>query len=86
MKVVLGMPFLALSNANIQYDTGSFTWRSYSAAETLPTFKVLEFIDKHEFVKAALDQNSETFVVHIAVLEALESDVQPCQAPLLAAL
>ena len=86
IEVVLGMPFLALSNADIQFDTESFTWRSYSAAEALPTTRRVELIDKHEFAKAALDENSETFVVHVAALEALEPAVHPSQAPLLAAL
>ena len=71
MGVVLGMLFLALSNADIQFDTESFIWRSYIAAEALPTTKRVEYIDKHEFARAALDENSETFIVHIAALEAL---------------
>ena len=86
MEVVLGMPFLALSNADIQFDIESFTWRSYSTAEALPTARRVELIDKHEFAKAALDENSETFVVHVAALEALEPAVHPSRAPLLAAL
>ena len=32
--------------------------------------KRVELIDKKEFVKAAFNENSETFVVHIATLEA----------------
>ncbi len=36
MKVVLGMPFLALSNADIQFGAERLTWRSYTAAEALP--------------------------------------------------
>ena len=86
MEVVLGMPFLALSNADIQFDTESFTWRSYSTAEALPTTRRVELIDKHEFAKAALDENSETFVVHVAALEALELAIHPFRAPMLAAL
>lgn len=88
MEVVLGMPFLALSNADIQFDAESFTWRSYSAAEALPTARRVELIDKHEFAKAALAKNSETFVVHVAALEASQSAmlVHPSRAPLLAAL
>ena len=31
----------------------------------------MELIDKNEFAKAALDKESETFVVHVAALEAL---------------
>lgn len=72
MEVVLGIPFLALTNTNIQFDTESFTWRSYSAAKVLPIYKRLELFDKHKFDKAALDKISETFIVHIAALEAFK--------------
>ena len=67
-KVVLGMPFLTLSNADIQVVEKEFTWRSYTTAKALPSTKQVELIDKKEFAKAALDKNSETFVVHIASL------------------
>ena len=70
VKVVLGMPFLILSNANIQFNKKKLTWRSYIIAEALPITKQVELMNKKEFVKAALDKNSETFVVHIATLEA----------------
>ena len=43
-------------------------------------------IDKHEFTRAALDKNSETFVVHVVALEALELAIHPSRAPMLAAL
>ena len=86
IEVVLGMPFLALSNADIQFDTESFTWRSYSAAEALPTTRRVELIDKHEFAQAALDEKSETFVVYIAAMEVLDPALYPSRAPLLAAL
>ena len=36
----------------------------------LPTTKQVELINKKEFAKAALDAESETFVVHVAALEA----------------
>ena len=46
----------------------------------------MELIGKHEFAKAALDENSETFVVHVAAIEAPEPAVHPSRALLLAAL
>ena len=49
MEVVLEMPFLVFSNADIQFDTESFSWSSYSAAEALPTTRQVELIDKHNF-------------------------------------
>ena len=45
----------------------------------------MEQINKHEFAKAALDENSKTFVVHIAALEAPEPAVHPFRASPLAA-
>ena len=62
-EVVLGMPFLTFSNANVQFVEKELTWRSYITAEALPSTKRVELIDKKEFAKAALDENSETFVV-----------------------
>ena len=75
VEVVLGMPFLTLSNADIQFLKEQLTWRFYPAAEVLPTTKRIELIDKNKFVKAALDENSETFVVHVAALGAPLSDM-----------
>ena len=86
MEVVFAMSFLALSNGDIQVDTESFTWKSYSAVEALPTTRRVELIDKHIFAKAALNKISETFVMHVVALQALEPAVHPSRAPLLAAL
>ena len=46
----------------------------------------MELIGKHEFAKTVLDENFETFVVHVAALNNLELAIHPSQAPLLAAL
>ena len=37
MEVVLGMPFLTFSNANIRFAEQELVWRTYIAAEVLPT-------------------------------------------------
>ena len=68
MEVVLEIPFVAFSNVDIQFDDKSFTWRSYSTAKALSTTRKVELIDKHDFIKAALDKNYQTFVVHVATL------------------
>ncbi len=88
MEVVLGMLFLSLSNADFQFGAGELTWRSYTIAEALPIAKRVELIDKYEFAKAALGENSETFVVHFAALEAPKPAmlIHSSRAPLLAAL
>ena len=83
-EVVLEMPFLSLSNANIQFAEKELTWRLYTAAEALSTTKRVELIDKKKFVKAALHKKSETFVVHNSALEALlgsaEMTIHPARA------
>ena len=68
-KVVLGMPFLALSNADVQFIEKELTWRAYTTAKALLTTKRVELIDKKEFAKVALDENFETFVVYVASLD-----------------
>ena len=67
--VVLGMLFLTLSNANVQFVEKELTWRSYTTAKALLTTKRVELIDRKEFAKAALDENFETFVIHVASLK-----------------
>lgn len=69
MEVVLGMLFLTLSNANIQFTEKELTWRYYIAAKALPTTKWVELIDKKKFAKTVLDKESETFVMHVTALE-----------------
>ena len=86
MEKVLRIAFLASSNVDIQFYTETFTWRSYSAAEALPTTWLVELIDKHKFAKAVLNKISETFVIHVIALEALKPALYPSQALLLAAL
>ncbi len=81
MEVVLGMSFLVLSNADFQFGAEKLNWRSYTAAEALPTTSRVELIDKRKFAKTALDGNSETFVVHITALEVLTAmPIHPSRA------
>ena len=86
MQVVIGMPFLALSNADIQFDTECFTWRFYNVIEALPKTRRVELINKDKFAKALLDKKSETFVIYVAALEALELAAHHFRAPPLATL
>ncbi len=84
MKMILGMSFLALSNTNFESDTEKLIWRSYITAEAFPTTSWIEFIDEREFAKAPLKENSETFVVHVAILEA--TTIHPSRVAQIAAL
>ena len=84
-EVVLGMPFLTLSNVEVQFEEKELTWRPYTTAKALPTTKRVELINKKEFAKAALDEKSETFVVHVASLN-LTPGIHPDRAAQIASL
>ncbi len=86
MAVVLGMPFLALSNADIPFGTEKPTWRTYIVTEALPTTSRVKLIDKREFAKVALNGNLETFVVHVLALDVAESLIHPSRTAQIAAL
>ena len=67
-EVVLDMPFLTLSNTDVQFVEKKLAWKSYTTAEALPTAKQVELINKKELAKMALNEKSESFVVHVASL------------------
>ena len=77
IEVVLGMLFLTFSNANIWFAERELVWRTYSTAEALPTTQRVEIIGKKEFAAAALNKEDETFVVHMAALNVVDSSVHP---------
>ena len=68
-EVVLGMPFLKFSNADLGFGERSLTWKSYTTNKALPTIEQVQLADPKEFVIAALDADSKTFVVHMAIRE-----------------
>ena len=45
MEVVLGMPFLSLSNADVQFAEKELTWRTYTTKKALPTTCRVEIIN-----------------------------------------
>ena len=53
----------------------TLTWRTYTTNKALPTTKRVQIVDPKEFVIAALDVDSETFVVHVAIREREEMPV-----------
>ena len=88
--VVLGMPFLTLSGADVDFPKRELRWRSYTIEEALPTTKQVELVGKKEFAAVALDPGHETFVVHVAFLESpsntQKGDVHPSRRAQIAAL
>ena len=68
IEVVLVMPFLTLSNADIRFAEQELVWRTYSAAKVLPMTRRVKINDKKGFAAAALNKEDETFVVHLVAL------------------
>lgn len=72
IEVVLGMLFLFLNNANIRFGNEKLTLTSYTIVKILPTTSWIKLINKRKFTKIVLDKNSETFVIYIPTLEAMQ--------------
>ena len=68
MEVVLGMFFLILKNADIQFAEKELTWRVYTMKKALPTTCRVKLINQKKFAKAVLNRNIKGFVVHIKTL------------------
>ena len=89
-EVVLGMPFLTLSNADVDFSGRDLRWRTYTTEEALPTTRRVELVGKKEFAAAALDPEHETYVVHVASLSSAplvaSLDVHPSRRPQISGL
>ncbi len=72
--IVLGMPFLTMSNADVDFQARNIQWRSYTTGEVLPTTRRVEQIGKKEFATAALNLEHEAFVVHVAAFSVDSGD------------
>ena len=78
-EVVLGMFFLTLSRADVDFLGPKFWWKTYIIKKVLPTTRRVELVDKEEFVAAALDSEHEIYVVHVGLVS---SDVLLNSSPL----
>ena len=76
-EVVLGMPFLKISNADVAFSEGTFTLKSYTTNKALPITERVQLVDPKEFVIATLDANSKTFVVLVTIREREEMAIDP---------
>ena len=76
-EIVLGMPFLKLSNADVLFGEETLTWKLYTTNKALSSTKRVQLVDSKEFVIAALDADSETFVVYVAIREQKEMTIDP---------
>ena len=78
-EVVLGMPFLTLSGADVDFSGRELRWKTYTVEEALPTTRRVELVGKKEFAAAALDPEHETYVVHVG---SVRSNASPSSSPL----
>ena len=76
-EVVLGIPFLKISNTDIAFGERTLMWKSYITKKALPTTERVQLIDPKEFIIAAFDADSETFVVHVIIREQEEMAMDP---------
>ena len=67
-NTVLGMSFLTMSNADIDFQARNLQQKSYTTRDAPLTIKKVELIGKKEFVAATLDPEHEAFIVHVAAL------------------
>ena len=67
-EVVLGMFFFTLSGADVDFLGQELWWKTYTTEEAFPTTRCIELVDKKEFAAIALDPESETFVIHVTLL------------------
>lgn len=80
MEVILGIPFLILSNADVNFPSRELQWQPYNTSNALPTTQRLELINKKIFARTALDENAETFGVHVVAPKATGITIHPFQA------
>ena len=76
-EVILEIPFFKLSNADMSFSEGTLTWKSYTINKALSTTKQVQLVDPKEFVIVALDTDSKTFVVHMAIRERKKMAMDP---------
>ena len=66
-EIILEIFFLKISNADMLFGEKILTWKSYITNKALPTTKQVQIVNSKEFVIAALNINSETFIVHMTI-------------------
>ena len=84
-EMVLGMAFLTLSGADVDFLGRELRWRTYTTQEAVLTTRRVKLVGRKEFAAAAFDPEHETFVVHVASLTS-SADVHPSRRPQIAGL
>ena len=79
LEIVFGMSFLTLSGADVDFLSRELRLRTYTTKKAFPTTKHVELVDKKEFAATALNQEHDTYVVHI---RSVSFDASPSSSPL----
>ena len=56
-EIVLGMPFLPLSSADVDFFRRELRWRTYTTEEALSTTRRVELVDKKELQLQSFTRN-----------------------------
>ena len=67
-EVVLGMPFLTLSSADIDFSGWELKWKTYTTEKVLLITRRVKLVGKKKFAAIALNPEYETYVVYVASL------------------
>ena len=61
------MLFLKISNADVAFGKKTLTLKSYTTNKALSTTEQVQLVAPEEIVIAALDADSQTFVIHVVI-------------------
>ena len=75
--MVLEMLFLKISNIDVEFGKKTITWKSYIINKALQITNQVQLVDPKKFIIAALDADSETFIVHITIQKREEMTIDP---------
>ena len=73
-EVVLGMPFITLSGADVDFLGHELRWRTYTTKEVFSTTRCVELVSKKKFAAIVLHPEHETYVIHVG---SVSSNVSP---------
>lgn len=65
------MLFLVFNIIDCHFGVEKSIWKFHTIAEALSIINKVEIIDKTKHAKTALDKNSKTFIVYVAILQVL---------------
>ncbi len=75
---IFRMPFLTMSNTDVDFQARNLQWKSYNTRDILLTTKQVELIEKKEFAASTLDLEYKAFIRHVAAFNIdLNNEIHP---------